>query len=179
MLKILDDKNKMLRTVCEEVKKPYSAEDFSTLKEMVGFLSLSQDPEYAEKNHLQAGIGLAAPQIGLAKRMFAIYLTENDVLYKYGLINPTILRTSLKQAYMSGGEGCLSVKEKHLGLVMRYYKVVMAGYDVFEQKDITITAYGYLAIALQHEFDHLNGVLYYDHIDKKDPLKVSLGAVEI
>ena len=62
---------------------------------------------------------------------------------------------------------------------MRYNKVVVEAYDIFEKKDITITAYGYLAICIQHEYDHLDGALYYDRIDKKDPFKKDFGAVEI
>ncbi len=179
MLKIRKDGDKVLRTRCQEVLQPFSAEDKSTVKEMEAYLEKSQDAEYAKAHSIQPGIGLAAPQIGIDKRMFAIFLTDGETTYKYGFINPTILRTSLKKAYLGGGEGCLSVPEKHEGLVYRYYKIVLEGFDVFQDKDITITAYGYLAIAIQHEYDHLDGILYYDRIDKKNPLYHDPSAVEV
>jgi peptide deformylase len=179
MLKIYDDKQKILRTVCNEVSFPYSEEDKKTLKDMVEYLKKSQDEEYAKAHQIRSGIGLAAPQIGLDKRMFAICLDDNGEHREYGLINPKILRTSVKRSYLAGGEGCLSVNEEHQGLVMRYYKVVMQAYDALQDKDITITAYGYLAIALQHEYDHLDGVLFYDRINKRDPFHKDLGAVEV
>jgi peptide deformylase len=179
MLKIFDDTDKILRTKCQEVNLPYSEEDKNLLKEMVNYLKMSQDDEYAKANNIRAGIGLAAPQVGVAKRMFAIYMEDGGQLYQYALINPKILRTSLKRAYLQGGEGCLSVPVQHEGLVMRYYKIVMSAYDVLQEKDVVITAYGYVAIAIQHEYDHLDGILYYDHINKSNPFKTDLGAVEV
>lgn len=179
MLQILDDKHKCLRQKCEEVKMPISDEDRDLLLEMVDYLKLSQDDEYAQKHNIKPGVGLAAPQIGVTKRMFAIYLNDGRAIRQFGLVNPKILRTSVKKCYLSGGEGCLSVPHDHRGYVPRYYKVVISGYDVLTKEDITLTAYGYLAIALQHEYDHLDGILYYDHIDKKNPFKVEPGSVEI
>lgn len=179
MFKIYTDKDKCLRTKCEDFKTPITEEDKKLLSDMVEYLKLSQDDEYAKKNNIEPGVGLALPQIGVTKRGFAIYLTDKDKTYKYGFINPKILRTSVKKAYLGGGEGCLSVKKKHEGFVYRYNKVVLSGFDVFSNKEIEITAYGYLAICIQHEYDHLDGVLYYDHIDKKDPFKKDPTAVEI
>jgi len=179
MFKIVDDTHKSLRNVCLEVDKPYSQEIKNTVLEMIDYLKLSQDDEYAKEHNITAGIGLAAPQIGINKRMFAIYINGGEEIYQYGLINPEIKRTSVKKCYLSSGEGCLSVPHQHEGLVMRYNKVVMSGYDVITDKEIEITAYGYLAIALQHEFDHLNGVLYYDHIKKDSPFVPDNGAIEI
>ena len=48
-------------------------------------------------------------------------------------------------------------------------KIVIKGYDAIQEKDVTITAYGYDAIVLQHEYDHLDGILYYDRINKQNP----------
>ena len=75
--------------------------------------------------------------------------------------------------------GCLSVDNEHEGYVYRSYKIVVKAFDALKGEDVTITARGYDAIVLQHEIDHLNGVLFYDHIDKKDPFKVIPGSVEI
>jgi len=49
--------------------------------------------------------------------------------------------------------------------------VKIKGYDYLQKKDVVITATGYIAIILQHEYDHLFGVLFYDHIDPKNPYK--------
>lgn len=179
MLKIYDDHTKILRTRCKEVPEPYTEEDKKTLREMVDYLKKSQDDDYASKHNIRSGIGLAAPQIGLNKRMLAIYLEDEGTLYQFGLINPKIVRTSVKRAYLNGGEGCLSVNEPHPGFVNRYYKVVVDAYDVFKNDNIEITAYGYLAICLQHEIDHLDGILFYDHIDPKDPYHIDKGAVAV
>lgn len=179
MFKIYTDHQKITRTVCSEVEKPYSEDVKKTVREMVDYLRLSQDDEYAKKHGLRSGVGLAAPQIGIAKRMIAIYLEDGDTLYQFGLINPKVERTSLKEAYLRGGEGCLSVNEPHPGIVNRYYKVVVSAYDVLTEKDVTITAYGYLAICLQHEIDHLDGVLFYDRIDKEHPFEPAKGAIAV
>ena len=95
------------------------------------------------------------------------------------LINPRIISESVKQVYLSGGEGCLSVDNEHQGYVYRKYKILVKAYDVKQQKETVITARGYEAIVLQHEIDHLNGVLFYDHIDKKDPFKLIPDAVRL
>ena len=71
----------------------------------------------------------------------------------------------LKKAYISTGEGCLSVNEDYPGRVYRSNKITVTAYDVLKQSDVKITASGYEAIVLQHEIDHLNGVLFYDRID--------------
>ena len=67
------------------------------------------------------------------------------------------------------GEGCLSVDDNHPGYVYRTAKIIVKAFDAKQMKDVFVTARGYEAIVLQHELDHLDGVLYYDHINKKDP----------
>ena len=75
--------------------------------------------------------------------------------------------------------GCLSVDEEHRGYVYRDFKIVVKAYNDLTGKEEHITARGYDAIVLQHEIDHLNGVLFYDHIDKLNPNKDIPNAVEI
>ena len=179
MFKILDDKHPSLRKVCTPFEEPYQEEDKKLLKNMVEYLKLSQDDAYASSHNIRPGVGLALPQIGITKRGFAIYMEDNGQVYRFGLINPVILRTSLKKAYLQSGEGCLSVPKDHPGLVMRYNKIVLRAYDVFEEKEIDITAFGYLAICLQHELDHLDGILYYDHINKQEPFKLESNSIAI
>lgn len=170
IFKIIDDKQKVLHTTCEPVELPVSDDIRNKLLEMVEYLKNSQDEEFAEKNNIRSGVGLAAPQIGILKRFFAIYYvnSENEVI-QYGLVNPKIVSCSVKKCALASGEGCLSVKQDHDGLVYRYYKIVLKAFDVIQNKEITISAKGYDAIVLQHEFDHLNGILYYDRINKDHP----------
>ena len=169
--KIIDDKNPLLRKECEKVSLP-NEEIKETLLNMVEYLKLSQDDEYAEKHHIRSGVGLAAPQIGINKYFFAIYyINENDKEVKYGLINPKIISSSVRKCALRGGEGCLSVKKDHQGYVYRYAKITLRAFDIFENKEIDIVAKNYDAIVLQHELDHLSGILYYDKIDKSNPFK--------
>ena len=163
-IKIVKDNNPRIRKKSQEVPLPLSDEDREILDEMFEYLKLSQDDEYAEKHHIRPGVGLAAIQAGYEKRMFVIYYQKGDSYVQYKLVNPKIIETSIRKAALQSGEGCLSVDKDHQGLVHRYYKIVMKAFDAIQNKDITITATGYDAIVLQHEYDHLNGVLYYDHI---------------
>ncbi len=173
MLKIYKDTSKILHEICDEVKMPLSNEDKKTLFEMLDYLKKSQDEKYAEKHNIRTGVGLAAPQIGLKKRMLAIYyLDEFDKVVQYALVNPRIVSNSTKLCALESGEGCLSVEEDRKGLVYRYYKISVKAYDLLQEKDVTINAKGYHAIVIQHEIDHLNGVVYYDRINKKDPFEI-------
>ena len=172
MLKIVKDNVKSLRKKCEPVSLPISKEIRDILNEMLDYLVKSQDEEYCQKHGIRSGVGLAAPQIGVQKRMFAIYYQKNENEYvKYGLVNPKIIQNSLRKVAIQGGEGCLSVDEDKKGYVYRYHKIVMKAFDIVSNKEVTITATGYDAIVLQHEYDHLDGILYYDRIDKDNPFK--------
>ncbi len=175
---IVTDK-KFLQQICEEVSLPLSKEDKELLIEMVEYLKTSQNDELAEKYNIRPGVGLAANQIGIKKRMIAIYFEEEDKIHQYALVNPKIVSYSVKQCCLDNGEGCLSVPKDEEGYVYRYYKVTVKGYDALTEKEVTIKARGYLSIILQHEIDHLEGVLYTDRIDKKDPFKVIEDAILI
>ncbi len=99
------------------------------------------------------GVGLAAPQVGVLKRMFILLV--NDEYYE--CINPIIVSEKGSQI---GTEGCLSVKGK-FGEVERPMKVVLKAYNRFG-KPYTINGTGLLARAICHEYDHLDGILYID-----------------
>lgn len=172
MLKIVKDKEKSLREKCQVVEMPLKDSDRKILNEMIEYLVKSQDEEYCQKHGIRSGVGLAAPQIGVNKRMFAIYYPLDEKKFvKYGLVNPKIIQNSLRKVAIQSGEGCLSVDEDKKGYVYRYHKIVMKAFDIVSNKEITITATGYDAIVLQHEYDHLDGILYYDRINKADPFK--------
>lgn len=168
--KIIRDNNPIMRKKSLAVDLPLSKEDKETLDEMLDYLKLSQNEEYAEKHHIRAGVGLAAIQIGILKRMFVVYIQdENKKETAYQLVNPQIIETSIRKVALEQGEGCLSVKEDHPGLVHRYYKIVIKAYNALTNKEEVITARGFEAIVLQHEYDHLDGMFYYDRIDKNKP----------
>ncbi|GGE40835.1 peptide deformylase 2 [Pullulanibacillus camelliae] len=173
---IIREGNPILREVADEVPLPPSEEDRATLKKMLEFLINSQDEEIASKYNLRAGIGLAAPQIGLKKRMIALYLTdEKDQLHEYALFNPRIISHSVEETYLEGGEGCLSVDREVPGYVPRYSRVKVKAVDI-NNKEVTLKLRGLPAIAIQHEIDHLNGVMFYDRINTEDPFKIPDGA---
>ena len=168
-LKIVKDSNPIMRKKSEPVALPLSKEDKKTLDNMLEYLKLSQDEEYATKHNIRAGVGIAAIQIGLLKRMFCIYYETEDGIVQYQLVNPKIIEYSVKKCALSNGEGCLSVDGEHPGLSHRYYKIKMAAFDALTNQDIIITARGFDAIVLQHEYDHLDGKFFYDRIDKNNP----------
>lgn len=183
--KIVKDDAVSLRSKSKEVSEENIGEISTLVNKMHEYLCASQNKEIAEKYKLREGVGLAAPQIGKNVRAIVVYYNIEDenenVVEKvdHRLINPKIITESVRECYLAGGEGCLSVDKNHEGYVYRKYKIQVKAFDVIKQKDIIITARGYEAIVLQHEIDHLNGILYYDHIDKDDPFKVKPDTVRI
>ncbi len=176
LFKIVKDNATSLHSKSVEVSE-ITPEIISLVNDMAEYLKLSQDTSFREKHHLREGVGLAAPQIGKNIRALVVYFEEENEdgsirVVDHRLINPKIISESVKKVYLSGGEGCLSVDDEHKGYVYRNYKILVKAYEVSQGKEVVITARGYEAIVLQHEIDHLNGVLFYDHIDKKDPFKV-------
>ena len=168
-LKIVKDSNPIMRKKSLPVSLPLSEEDRKTLDDMLEYLKLSQDEDYAAKHNIRTGVGIAAIQIGLLKRMFCIYYeTEGDIV-QYQLVNPKIVEYSVKKCALQNGEGCLSVDGEHPGLSHRYYKIKMEAFDALTNENIVITARGFDAIVLQHEYDHLDGKFFYDRIDKNNP----------
>lgn len=168
-LKIVKDSNPIMRKRSLPVDLPLSKEDRDILDSMLLYLKRSQDEDYAKRHNLRAGVGMAAIQAGYLKRMFVIYYETNDGVVEYQLVNPVMLETSVKKCALQDGEGCLSVDQVHEGIVHRYQKIKLKAYNALTDKEIVITASGYDAIVLQHEYDHLNGVFFYDHIDKNNP----------
>jgi len=108
------------------------------------------------------GVGIAAPQIGVSKRIIIVdvepYDLDKDPIV---LINPEIVD---QQGQEGAEEGCLSVPEVR-GEVKRAEKVIVEGLDLDGEK-VRIEATELLARALQHEIDHLNGVLFIDHLSR-------------
>ncbi|MEW9050306.1 MAG: peptide deformylase [Neobacillus sp.] len=176
---IIRDGHPTLRKVASEVSMPPSEEDKKILNSLLEYVINSQNPEIAAEYGLRPGIGLAAPQINVSKRMIAVHLHDNkDCLYSYALFNPKIISHSVEKAYLQSGEGCLSVDENIPGYVPRFARITVKGINI-EGKEIKLRLRGLPAICFQHEIDHLNGVMFYDYIDKQDPFKLIEGAIEI
>lgn len=165
MKNVIREGHKTLTTVAKEVKVPLSAQDKKLLKDMLQYVINSQDEEMVEKYELRPAVGLAAPQVNVSKRMFAVHVTDFDgILYSYALVNPVLKAKSKELTYVPGGEGCLSVDRETEGLTPRYHTVVFEALSYDIQSDelipIELTLNGYVGIVFQHEFDHLNGILY-------------------
>ena len=170
---IVDDSHRILRNISKEVTFPMDQKDKDTIHDMIEYLTNSQIEELAEKYCLRPGMGMAAIQLGIPKRYLTIvHEVEDGQFDTYIMVNPKITSTSLEKIYVEEGEGCLSVNRVVEGIVPRYARVTVEGYDM-DGNPIKVRAKEELAIAFQHEIDHLNGILFYDHIDKKNPYKDS------
>ena len=104
-LKIVKDNNPIMRKKSQPVELPLSAEDKKTLDDMLEYLKLSQDEDYAKKHNIRAGVGIAAIQIGLLKRMFCIYYETEEGIIQYQLVNPKIIEYSVRKCALKNGEG--------------------------------------------------------------------------
>ena len=168
---ILTDKDPALRTKCTKVPLPLESKDKKILQAMIKYIRDSHDPEKQEHEDLRAAVGLAAPQIGITKQMIAIGIPGDDKNpdLEYALVNPVIISNSVQKAYLKSGESCLSVVPDHPGIVPRYARITVKGYDLLLDQEVTIRLRNYQAIVFQHEIDHLSGILCYDHIDQHDP----------
>lgn len=171
-LNILDEKNlKTLKQISKEVTFPLSEDDLTTINNMIMYLRISQDEEYAKEHNLRAGMGLAAIQLGIPKRYFVIsYKNDDGTFEEYKVINPKIVSHSEELIYVEEGEGCLSVNRYVEGIVPRYARITVE-YQDENGNIISKRVREEIAIAFQHEIDHLNGLLFTDKIDKKDPFK--------
>ncbi len=172
MLKILDEKNKLLHTISKEVSFPLDDKTRNLIFDAINYLKASQDEETAEKCNLRAGMGLAFIQLGIPKRIFVIANKDEDTgkFEEHIIINPVIVGESEELIYVGEGEGCLSVNRPVDGIVPRRARVTVEYNDLDGNKK-TIRVREEIAIAFQHEIDHLNGILFTDKIDPKNPYK--------
>ncbi len=170
-IKILNEKNKVLRTKSSEVSFPLQEEDKKLINDLLIYLKMSQQEKYIEKYNLRAGMGMAFIQLGIPKQIFVVVIEEEDGSFtNYTIINPVIKSFSEELIYVEEGEGCLSVDRETDGIVPRYARMNIEYQDI-EGKKQTIRVREELSIAFQHEIDHLNGILFTDKIDKKNPFK--------
>ena len=198
MKDIIREGNPTLRAVAEEVTFPLSDQEIILGEKMMQFLKHSQDPVMAEKMGLRGGVGLAAPQLDISKRIgvglaapqldiskrIIAVLVPNIVeegetpqeAYDLQAImyNPKIVSHSVQDAALGEGEGCLSVDRNVPGYVVRHARVTVDYFDKDGEKH-RIKLKGYNSIVVQHEIDHINGIMFYDRINEKDPFEVKDG----
>jgi len=168
---ILDEKDKRLRKKSVPVTFPMSEEEKKTIEEMIEHLTLSQIEEKAKEFDLRPGMGLAACQIGILKRFFVVVAEQEDGSFQnYILCNPKMISHSEELIYVGTGEGCLSVNRDTEGIVPRYARVTIEAYDP-DGNLFKVRGREEVAVAFQHELDHLDGILFVDKIDKSDPFK--------
>jgi len=170
---IIREGNPTLREVAKEVPFPLSEEDIALGKEMMTFLENSQDPVKAEE----------APQLDISKRITAVLVPSSDPEktepdFKDVLYNPKILSHSVQEACLGEGEGCLSVDREVPGYVVRHAWITISYYDINGKKK-KVRLKNYPAIVVQHEIDHLNGVMFYDHINQQNPFSLKEGILVI
>ena len=168
-LNILDEKDNRLRKISEDITFPITNDDKKLIQRMIDELTYSQIEEYEKKYNLRPGMGLAYPQLGINKRVIVIvHEVEDGIFDNYVVLNPKIVSHSEEMIAAEAGEGCLSVNRDVDGHVPRYARVTVEGYDEDGNK-IRVRAREELSIAFQHEIDHLNGIIFYDRIDKNKP----------
>ena len=127
-------------------------EDVATLRPLL--------PRMFAAMYRAPGIGLAAPQVGLGLRFALVDLMEHEVAAPLTLINPEIVAGS--DTLISREEGCLSLPDQYADVIRP--QSVRVRYQDLEGGWHQIDADGLLATCLQHEIDHLDGVLFVDHI---------------
>lgn len=183
---IIREGHPTLRETAAEVELPLSDEDIILGEKMMQFLKHSQDPVMAEKMGLRGGVGLAAPQLNISKRIIAVLVPNpedeegNPPAEAYGLqeimYNPKIVSHSVQQAALADGEGCLSVDRLVEGYVPRHSRITVEYFDKTGEKH-KIKLKGYHSIVVQHEIDHLNGIMFYDRINIAEPFKIEDGVI--
>ena len=170
-IKILDESNKILHKKSSNVTFPLDEETKKLIDDSLTYLEMSQIEEYSEKYDLRPGMGLSFVQIGILKRIFVVSEEIEEGKFKhYVVINPKIKSMSEEMIYIAEGEGCLSVNREVEGIVPRHARITVEAYD--ENGDLyDIRVREDMAVAFQHELDHLDGILFVDKIDKKNPYK--------
>lgn len=163
----------------ENVSFPVSNEDKELGLKLLKYCIISQNDTLNKEYNLRPGVGLSAVQINVLKRMFAMHFHDLDgALISMIVVNPKIIHKSKEIIYLNGGEGCLSVDRDTVGITPRYESIIFEAWIfnpktnnfTFETKSLT----GYAAIVFQHEYDHLDGILYvsklFDSLPEAKPL---------
>ena len=170
-IKILNEKERVLHQKSVDAVFPLKDEDKQLITDMITYLTMSQIDEEREKYDLRAGMGLSAVQVGVLKRIFVVVEElEKNKFKNYIVINPKVISHSEEEIFVGEGEGCLSVDRDVEGIVPRYARMTVEAYGE-NGKPYQIRVREDISIAFQHEIDHLNGILFVDKIDPKNPYK--------
>lgn len=175
MKDIVREGHPALRLKAEKVSFPIDQDLREKAESMLEFLKNSQDETTAEELGLRAGVGLAAPQIDINKQIIAVLLYEYDENGEVVgediaqiFVNPVITRHSVQMCALTEGEGCLSVDREVPGFVPRPRKITIK-YQDLDGNDHEMRLSDVESIVVQHEIDHLNGIMFYDHINAERP----------
>ena len=175
MKDIMQEWEPVLHKRATEVKLPLSKEDLETIRSMMDYVHNSQNDALVQEYGLRPAVGLAAPQINVPKRMFVMsaYDEAGVNLSEYAVVNPKILSSSEELTYLPGGEGCLSVDEAKNGLVPRAKRIKVrfekVNLETGETSETLVKLTGFVSIVFQHEFDHLNGILFVSKVKESLP----------
>lgn len=154
--KIFTSEDPILRQRARRVKKI----DSSTQKLIDDMIETMRDAP---------GVGLAAPQVGVGLRVIVVEILEDEEktqgVTRLQLVNPEIIKSDGEQI---GEEGCLSIPG-FVGIVKRKMELTVKGLDR-KGKPVKVTAEGYLARVLQHEIDHIDGILFTDRLERPEDL---------
>lgn len=161
---------KVLREKSKDVPIPLKQEDIELAEKMIYHVDDSQTPN----TKFRPAVGVAAVQYGVLKRVFYIHVKDinDNTVFRDVIFNPKVISHSNTYSALAEGEGCLSVRESwpgQKGYVPRYSRIIVDGYSYLEKKQRRYDAKGYVAIVFQHELDHLDGKLFIDRIDRKQP----------
>ncbi len=160
-----------LSKAAKNVELPISEKDKMALFKMYEHVKMSQNDELAKKFNIQPAVGIAAPQIGISKRMFVMHTSDEDGnMHSHMFINPSITSFSLEKSFLMSGEGCLSVVKPHQGIVPRYKKIRVSTHELLQNGMLRQANYefdGFASIVFQHEYDHLDGILFTDKITQE------------
>jgi peptide deformylase len=132
--------------------RPVTGAEMDTARDLV--------PRMFAAMYAAPGIGLAAPQVDVGLRLAIVDLQKDDKRQPIVLVNPLILKVS--EAWATREEGCLSLPNMYADVSRP--AMVRVGYDDLDGKRREIDAEGLMAACLQHEIDHLDGVLFVDHL---------------
>lgn len=189
---IIREGNPTLREVAADVEFPLSDENIILGEKMLNFLRNSQDEVTAEKMGLRAGVGIAAPQLDVSRKIIAVLVPNAEEIEEnesgeeivippkeaYSLAtvmyNPRVVSHSVQDAALAEGEGCLSVDRDIPGYVIRHARATIEYFDKEGNKK-KIKLKGYNAIVVQHEIDHINGIMFFDRINPKNPFATTEG----
>jgi peptide deformylase len=147
--------NPILRKICAPIKQSEWKQYVKLGREIVEYI----------KNPDHAGVWLAAPQIGVDKRLIVVSLLKNWDDKNFStvmMLNPEIIETSL-QTTCDIEEGCLSLPKTKKGFVARYKDIKIRYFDEKMQEKVMKFS-GLSSVIIQHEIDHLNGILYIDKL---------------